>query len=399
MEPIRTGETGNAVTDVQQRLAALGYTGDARKRVEARSLADVASPIEDDEDLDEDLFDEPGVFGSRTEAAVRAFQQDRGLVSDGIVGPDTWLSLVAAGLALGDRLLYLTSPMLRGDDVADLQQRLNRLGFDGGYVDGVFGPKTERALREFQMNVGLGEDGRAGTQTVGALRRLHRTHQDSPAFAVKERASMRSHGSDSFAGVRVLLDPSHGPENPGHVTVDGVTEAEITWAITNRVAGRLAAHGLQPVLSRGPNTSPSPSERARLANVEDVAAIVSIHLNGLEAPEARGAAAYYFGVERYVSERGRWLAQLLVDGICEATGTPNCRIHAVNASLLRESRAPAVMVEPGFATHLEEGRSLAQPEYQAKIAEAITEALLVYLRGHRDDRSTRNVEEADPVGA
>ena len=45
--------------------------------------------------------------------------------------------------------------MQRGDDVADLQQRLSTLGFDTGRVDGIFGDRTSRALAEFQRNAGL----------------------------------------------------------------------------------------------------------------------------------------------------------------------------------------------------------------------------------------------------
>ena len=45
--------------------------------------------------------------------------------------------------------------MLRGDDVGELQRRLGALGFDAGRVDGIFGPHTERALVDFQRNVGL----------------------------------------------------------------------------------------------------------------------------------------------------------------------------------------------------------------------------------------------------
>lgn len=354
MEPIRRGSTGTPVSDIQHRLAALGLAVDG---------------------------DEPGVFGEHTHAAVRSFQQRRNLVADGVVGSDTWDVLVQAGRTLGDRPLYLTRPMLRGDDVVDLQRRLNDLGFDAGYVDGVFGTSTANACRDFQLNMGLADDGIVGLDTIRVLKALNRPHQDVPAFAAKERASMRAPARQSLAGVRVMLDPSHGPDLPGHQNPDGVPEHEITWAIARIVEGRLAAQGLQVVLSRGPNGSPDTSTRARLANVEDVAAIVSIHLNGLDTIEAKGAAAYYFGVERYVSERGRWLAQLLVDEVCTATGTPNCRIHAVNATLLRESRAPAVMIEPGFLSHPEEGRALATVEAQREVADAISRAVLTWLRG------------------
>ena len=51
-------------------------------------------------------------------------------------------ALVEAGRRLGDRFLYRRSPMLRGDDVAELQQRLSALGFDTGRVDGIFGDLT-----------------------------------------------------------------------------------------------------------------------------------------------------------------------------------------------------------------------------------------------------------------
>lgn len=145
--------------------------------------------------------------------------------------------------------------------------------------------------------------------------------------------------------------------------------------------GRLSALGAHVVLARGPATSPSPSERAALANDEDVEAIISIHTNGLDAPEARGAAAYYFGNEVAVSERGRLLAQLCVDAVVEATGTLNCRTHPASSSLLRESRAPAVIVEPGFLTHPQEGRSLADPATQRRIASALAGAVQTFLEG------------------
>jgi N-acetylmuramoyl-L-alanine amidase len=355
MQVISIGAAGPEVLDVQRRLEDLGFA---------------CTPDDD-----------PGVFGPATYAVVRLFQQQRGLTADGLVGEDTWRSLVEAGYELGDRMLYLTRPRLRGDDVRDLQRRLNRLGFDAGYVDGVFGDQTFEAVRDFQLNMGLPVDGIAGPSTVDVLRRLHRQHQEAPAFAVREREALRHQRRISVAGAPVMVDPGHSPEVPGLAADDGTPEHELTWEIANRVAGRLAALGARVVMSRGPHTSPSASDRAQLANREEVEAILSIHLNGLPSPSARGAAAYYFGQDSYVSERGRRLAQLTVDNVVELTGTPNCRTHPSTSTLLRESRAPAVVVEPGFLTHPEEGRLLRDPDHQGVVAQALTDAVVTFVVG------------------
>ena len=105
---------------------------------------------------------------------------------------ETWGALIESSYALGDRLLYMRAPMLRGDDVSDLQRRLNALGFDSGREDGILGPETETALRRFQRERGLDPDGVCGPATITALVSVGSLAAGSVA-AVRERDTLRRH--------------------------------------------------------------------------------------------------------------------------------------------------------------------------------------------------------------
>lgn len=79
-----------------------------------------------------------------------------------------FLSSVAFA-ALGDHTLGRGA---RGPEVKEMQARLAQLGYVVGPLDGIFGPKTDQAVRRFQQEHGLKVDGIAGTQTIRELKRL-----------------------------------------------------------------------------------------------------------------------------------------------------------------------------------------------------------------------------------
>jgi peptidoglycan hydrolase-like protein with peptidoglycan-binding domain len=108
-----------------------------------------------------------GIFSTQTEATVKKFQKNNGLVVDGIVGAATWNRLYEIRYAPVTPLPTLRKGS-QGKDVKYLQDILNSLGYSV-IADGIFGTKTEAAVKKFQKDNGLVVDGIVGAKTWAAL--------------------------------------------------------------------------------------------------------------------------------------------------------------------------------------------------------------------------------------
>jgi peptidoglycan hydrolase-like protein with peptidoglycan-binding domain len=130
---LREGSSGQAVRELQEALKEIGH----------------------------DPGSVDGQFGPQVEAAVRAFQQERGIPADGVVGPITWRNI--------DEFAEFDEPTLQagstGLPVRRAQSRLTAAGFDTGGVDGVFGPRTVSGVKALQQSTGLTVDGIVGRNT------------------------------------------------------------------------------------------------------------------------------------------------------------------------------------------------------------------------------------------
>lgn len=353
MQTLARGDRGGPVLDIQARLGSLGY------------------PIDPNEH---------GAFGPSTEGAVRSFQERRHLMVDGVVDEHTWAELVEAGYSIGDRVLYLRYPYFRGDDVRTLQAGLNLLGFDAGREDGIFGGRTDRAVHDFQRNVGLPPDGIVGATTVEALRRLRPVGPGPGRADVREAEALRRL-SASLNGARIAVDPGHGGDDPGFRGPRGLTEAEVAFQIAEALAGELESRGAVPFLLRTPGENPSIGDRAARANELGVEVLVALHLGSDEDRTAAGAASFYYGREGWHSQGGKRLAELIQQEVAERAGRPDRGAHPKALPILRETQMPAVHVEPCLLTNPEEEARLGQEDFRHSLARAVAEAVERFFAG------------------
>ena len=147
-----------------------------------------------------------GVFLGRTHDAVKAFQAAEGLGEDGIVGDETWSALVDATFTMGDRSLYLRLPYFHGVDVRVLQSALNTLGFWCGEPDGIFGPYSERAAREFQRSCGQVADGIVGLDSIRALVSLKHVWEGKDAGSPSTATATKARATEALTRVLIRIE-------------------------------------------------------------------------------------------------------------------------------------------------------------------------------------------------
>lgn len=286
--PLALGDRGPEVHELHQRLTSLGNT------------------------ISNELGDE---FRETTVALVEAFQRARGLAITGRVDNETWQRLIEASWSLGQRLLYLTTPYLRGDDVADLQVRLSQLGFDPGRIDGLFGPDTERALQEFQLNCLVGQSGVVDRRSLLELQRVTFRSDRTLVTDVRDRVGWSGQRGPLFIW---------GSSPLAHALAEALPESDFdearnTWTV---------------------------EQVAHAANLVDATMVISIH----DSQEVRGLRAHYWSSYQSFSRPGEALASALVTALTTSPLDIRLEISGMAVAILRETRMAAVHIEYGGLT-------------------------------------------------
>lgn len=347
---VKQGDRGPIVKEIQNRLLKLGYN---------------IGPTHAD-----------GNFGLKTKEAVINFQKKSGLKPTGIVDEETYRKLIFESYELGDRTLYLHYPFFKGRDVLELQKILKSFGFNPGPLDGIFGPLTEKAVREFQMSVGLIPDGIVGPQTIAKLFDSARNFGSSSVVIYP----VREIGLKPLKDLAIALDAGHGGKDPGAISPSGLKESVIVRKIAEEVKNLLSGLGAKVVSIYGKETDSKLDKRLKKAKQAQVDLIISIHLNSSENPKAGGCEVLYAGKTPELAEKSKRIADILASEIATSLGI-KCRGSKLRNDLyiLKNSDAPSVIVEPLFISNPDEEKMLFQEETIKKIASAITRSVLKYF--------------------
>jgi N-acetylmuramoyl-L-alanine amidase len=251
-------------------------------------------------------------------------------------------------------LLYHKRPMLRGDDVADLQRRLGALGFDAGRVDGIFGQQTDVALKDFQRNVGLTiDDGILGPESLRMLLRVSGRADGTGVVAeIRERHLLRE-APRTLIGRRVVVGETGG-----------------LAALADSVRRALARAGCSVYTLHDPDESGQAGQANRLNG--------EVYLGLRLEPEASGCAtAYFVGYNGIGSEVGRRLAETVQAVVPSALGICDRGTHGMRLPALRETRMPAVLVELGPPSVV--------VEHGVAVAAALSRALAIWVTSPCDE--------------
>jgi N-acetylmuramoyl-L-alanine amidase len=318
-----------------------------------------------------------------SESEIRSFQQARGLSVTGVVDEVTARALEEAKWKLGDRSLNLQEPpLMHGDDVAALQSRLTEMGFDCGRVDGIYGSRTELAVKDFQKSVGATVDGKCGPATIIALIRLTKIVSGGAPSILRESANQKNRGP-ALANKTIVLNP------------DG--DDPLVYDVALRTEGRLLALGASVFLTRGERNNPSESERIAFTNSSNADLMISLHEDSYKNENAHGVATYFYGSEAHGvhSIVGERFASLVQREICARTDFANCRTHAMTWDLLRLTKAPAVRIDLGYKTNPGDIGRMSRPDFRDVIAEALVIAIQRLYLAAEDDAKTGTLRISD----
>ena len=196
---------------------------------------------------------------------------------------------------------------------------------------------------------------------------------------------------DNFTGHKhcIVIDPGHGGEDGGAVSISNLPESGYNLEIALRLQELLHLFGYQTRMTRMADTSiytkgetiaqkktSDLKERVRIVNETEGAILLSIHQNHFSSPQFAGAQVFYAqtdGSEDLANQIQRCLISSL---------NPESKRQikqAENVYLMKHINCPGVLIECGFLSNPQEERKLRDSTYQKKLTSVIAVAVMEFL--------------------
>ncbi|WP_047550433.1 N-acetylmuramoyl-L-alanine amidase [Psychroserpens sp. Hel_I_66] len=186
-------------------------------------------------------------------------------------------------------------------------------------------------------------------------------------------------GQELNAQKRIVIDVGHGGKDSGAVGINGIQEKDVVMSIANEIS-RLNNNLEKPLdiyLTRYSDTLISLSDRTKLARALKADLFVSLHCNHSDNPDARGIEVYALRKQERFSKASVFIGYQIESALCKAIGCESRGIKFANFQVLRETAdyCPAILIELGFLSNVDEAQYLIRKENVLTIALSILKKL------------------------
>lgn len=170
----------------------------------------------------------------------------------------------------------------------------------------------------------------------------------------------------------VFVDAGHGGSDPGAVA-NGIREKDLNLSIALKVRNKLQNFGVEVVMNRETDVFIDYRDTVVMANNSNADAFVSIHNNSIKSSSVYGIESFY-----NKSIDVPWATEIH-NKLIDYTEAYNRGLKWNDYTVTVRTKMPAILVEGGFLTNVEEAAKLKTDAYQEKIANAIVDWAMNYL--------------------
>lgn len=174
---------------------------------------------------------------------------------------------------------------------------------------------------------------------------------------------------------KIYVDAGHGGSDPGAIGIGNVHEADVNLLVAKYLQTELKRQGISVKMSRTTDATKALNDRPKEANKWGADIVVSIHCNAFEKASANGT-------ETLIYKKGgnaEKIAKKVQPNLISVLKTTDRGVKEGNLAMVRDTKAPAILVELAFVTNKDDCSKLINTTYQKNCAVAICKGICSYL--------------------